>query len=50
VEVNYAGTQKHELIAKFRTGETITKLDKDNGIELQTISDMKDNNKPKFMK
>jgi hypothetical protein len=31
-------------------GESITKLDKDNGIQLQTISDMKDNNKPKFMK
>lgn len=39
-----------ELITKFRMRKSLTKLDKDNGVELQTISDLRDNNKPKLMK
>jgi hypothetical protein len=32
MEANYADRQNLELITKFRMGESITKLDKDNGI------------------
>jgi hypothetical protein len=50
MEANYADRQNLELITKFRMGESVVKQDKDNCIELQTISDLKDNRPMKYIR